>query len=114
MTTSSFPEPPILTDTEQARNCLGLNATVLPGLGTFRHGSRLRGLGEMGAAIFGTLWFCKTLFLISGEMGEGMKFLPALGTYAGTLVLSAAVVLASWISGVRYGRAAVKGKMGAD
>ena len=109
MTTSSAPEPPILADTEQARNCLGLNATVLPGLGTFRHGSRLRGLGEMVLATFGTLWFCKTLFLIAGEMAEGMKFLPALGAYAGTLVLSASVVIGSWISGVRYGRAVVKG-----
>jgi len=109
MTTSSVPEPPILADTEQARNCLGLNATVLPGLGTFRHGSRLRGIGEMAMAIFGTLWFCKTLFLLAGEMSEGMKFLPALGASAGALVLSAAVVIASWISGVCYGRAAVKG-----
>ena len=109
MTTSSAPEPPILANTEKARNCLGLNATVLPGLGTFRHGSRLRGLGEMAVAIFGTLWFCKTLFLIAGEMTEGMKFVSALGAYAGALVLSAAVVIGSWISGVRYGRAAVKG-----
>ena len=109
MTTSSVPEPPILADTEQSRNCLGLNATVLPGLGTFRHGSRLRGLGEMAAAIFGTIWFCKTLFLIAGEMSEGMRFLPALGTYAWTLLVSAAVVVASWISGVRYGRAILKG-----
>ena len=109
MTTSSAPEPPILANTEKARNCLGLNATVLPGLGTFRHGSRLRGLGEMAVAIFGALWFCKTLFLIAGEMTEGMKFVSALGAHAGALVLSAAVVIGSWISGVLYGRAAVKG-----
>ena len=112
MTTSSVPEPPILADTEQARNCLGLNTTVLPGLGTFRHGSRLRGLAEMAVAIFGTLWFCKTLFLIAGEISEGMKFFPALRSHAGTLVFSAAIVIGSWISGVRYGRAILKGAAG--
>ncbi len=110
MTTSSVPEPPILAETEKARNCLGLNATVLPGLGTFRHGARFRGLLEMTVAIVGTLWFCKTLFLIAGEMTEGMKFLSALGAYAATLVVSAAVVIGSWISGVRYGRALLRNR----
>jgi len=109
MTTSSVPEPPILAETEKARNCLGLNATVLPGLGTFRHGARFRGLLEMTVAIVGTLWFCKTLFLIAGEMTEGVKILPALGAHAGTLLISAMVVVGSWISGVRYGRAILKG-----
>lgn len=109
MTTSSVPEPPILADTEKARNCLGLNATVLPGLGTFRHGARLRGLLEMGVAVGGTLWFCKTLFLIAGEVTEGMKFLSTLGTHAGTLLFSAIVVVGSWISGVRYGRRILRG-----
>jgi len=112
MTISSVPEPPILADTEKARNCLGLNATVLPGLGTFRHGARLRGLLEMTVAVGGTLWFCKTLFLIAGEMTEGATFLSALGAHAGTLVVSAAVVIGSWFSGVKYGRAAVKGGNG--
>ena len=105
----SVPEPPILAETEKARNCLGLNATVLPGLGTFRHGARLRGLLEMAVAVGGTLWFCKTLFLIAGEMTEGESFLAALGVRAGTLLVSAVVVVGSWISGVRYGRAAVRG-----
>ena len=108
MTTSSVPEPPILADTEKARNCLGLNATVLPGLGTFRHGSRFRGLLEMAVAVGGTLWFCKTLFLIAGKMTEGVTFLSALGGHAGTLVASAVVVVASWISGVRYGRSVLR------
>lgn len=112
MTTSSNPEPPILAETERARNCLGLNATVLPGLGTFRYGARIRGLLEMAVAMGGTLWFCKTLFLIAAEITEGMKLFSALGAYAATLSLSAAVVVGSWISGVRYGRAAVKGEMG--
>jgi hypothetical protein len=111
MTTSSVPEPPILADTEKARNCLGLNATVLPGLGTFRHGASLRGSLEMAVAIGGTLWFCKTL-LVAGEMAEGARLLSALAVYAGTLIFSAAVVIGSWISGVRYGRAAVKGRQG--
>ena len=111
MTTSSVPEPPILADTEKARNCLGLNATVLPGLGTYRHGSRFRGLLEMVVAVGGTVWFCKTLFLVAGEIAEGMKFMPALGTHVGTLLVSVILVVVSWVSGVRYGRAAVKGKM---
>ena len=121
MTTSSAPEPPILAETEKARNCLGLNATVLPGLGTFRHGARFRGLLEMTVAIVGTLWFCKTLFLVAGEILGGAQFravtestvssTTGLGTW-GTLLLSAAVVIGSWVSGVRYGRAAVKGKQG--
>ena len=109
MTRSSAPEPPILADTEKARNCLGLNATVLPGLGTFRHGARLRGLFEMALAVGGTLWFCKTLFLVAAEMTEGMKFLPSLGIHAGTFLFSATVVVVSWVSGVRYGRSVLKG-----
>ena len=110
MTTSFVPEPPILADTEKARNCLGLNATVLPGLGTFRHGARLRGLLEMAMAVGGTVWFCKTLFLVAGEMTEGAKFLPALGQSAGTLLVSALVVVGSWVSGVRFGRAALRNR----
>jgi len=109
MTTSSVPEPPILAETEKARNCLGLNATVLPGLGTFRYGARVRGLFEMTAAVSGTLWFCKTLLLVAGEVNEGMKFLPALGSHLGAFLLSALVVVGSWISGVKYGRAKVQG-----
>lgn len=110
MITSSVPEPPILAETERARNCLGLNATVLPGLGTFRHGSPWRGLLEMLIALGGTLWFCKTLFLVAGEMAEGVKFLPALGIHGGTLLVSAIVVVGSWISGVSYGRSILKGQ----
>lgn len=122
MTTSSVPEPPILADTEKARNCLGLNATVLPGLGTFRYGARLRGLVEMTVAVGGTVWFCKTLVLIAGEIFGVAQFRawtestdsPATGLgvwrmYGGTLLLSAAVVMSSWISGVRYGRAVLRG-----
>jgi hypothetical protein len=61
----------------------------------------------MAVAVGGTLWFCKTLFLVAGEMTEGATFLSALGGHAGTLLVSAVVVIGSWISGVRYGRAAV-------
>ena len=123
MTTSSVPEPPILADSERARNCLGLNATVLPGLGTFRHGGRLRGLLEMAAALGGTLWFCKTLFLMAGDIfgvaqfraeTEAVSPLPdgvsAWKIYGPVLLVSAAVVVGSWISGIRYGRAAVRGE----
>lgn len=123
MTKSSVPEPPILADTEKARNCLGLNATVLPGFGTFRHGARLRGLLEMAAALGGTLWFCKTLFLIAGDIfgvtqfraqtetaGPLLDGVSAWRVYGPVLLVSAVMVLGSWISGVRYGRAAVRGK----
>ena len=110
MTKSSVPEPPILAETEKARNCLGLNATVLPGLGTFRHGARVRGFLEMTVAVGGTLWFCKTLFLVAAEMTEGRKFFPALGMHAGTLLISAIVLVGSWVSGVRYGRSVLKGE----
>ena len=123
MTTSSAPEPPILANTEKARNCLGLNATVLPGLGTFRHGARLRGLLEMAVAVGGTLWFCKTLFLMAGDVFGVAQFraeteaasplldgVSAWRFYGPVLLVSAAVVVGSWISGVRYGQAAVKGR----
>ena len=108
MTKSSIPEPPILADTEKARNCLGLNATVLPGLGTFRHGARLRGLLEMAVAVGGTVWFCKTLFVIAGEVTEGVKVISVVAHHAGTLFWSAMGVIGSWISGVRYGRSVLK------
>lgn len=109
MTTSSNPEPPILADIEKARNCLGLNTTILPGLGTFRHGARFRGLVEMGFAILGTLWFCKTLFLVAEEMMEGAGFLLALGAHIGVVLASVTAVAGSWVSGVKYGRSALKG-----
>jgi len=121
MTTSSVPEPPILAEAEKARNCLGLNATVLPGLGTFRHGARLRGLLEMAVAVGGTLWFCKTLVLIAADVFGVAQFraeteatgpLPdgasAWSVYGPALLVSAAVVVGSWISGVRYGRSLLK------
>jgi len=122
MTISSVPEPPILADTEKARNCLGLNATVLPGLGTFRYGARLRGILEMTVAVGGTVWFCKTLFLMAGDSFGIAQFraetettvsladgVSAWRSYMPALLLSAAVVIGSWISGLRYGRAILKG-----
>ena len=122
MTTSSVPEPPILAEAEKARNCLGLNATVLPGLGTFRHGARLRGILEMTVAVGGTVWFCKTLFLMAGDIFGVAQFraetetvahlsneISAFRTHGGVLLLSAVLVIGSWISGFRYGRAILKG-----
>ena len=64
----------------------------------------------MAVAVGGTLWFCKTVFLVAGEMTEGVKILPALGIHAGTLLASAIVVVGSWISGVRYGRATLRNR----
>lgn len=110
MTISSVPEPPRLANLAKARNCLGLNATVLPGLGTFRHGSRLRGACEMAVAILGTLWFCKTLVLAAAEMTAGMDFPSAFRAHGWTFLASAVAVVASWISGVNYGRTVLKGE----
>jgi hypothetical protein len=64
----------------------------------------------MAVAIGGTLWFCKTLFLVAGEMAEGTRFLSALAVYAGTLIFCAAVVMGSWISGVKYGKSALENR----
>jgi lipopolysaccharide export LptBFGC system permease protein LptF len=79
----------------------------------------------MAVAISGTLWFCKTLLVVAGEI-FGVAQLRAETESAAHLssgisvwrihgpvfLLSAATVIVSWISGVRYGRAAVKGKQG--
>ena len=108
MTTSSVPEPPILAETEKARNCLGLNATVLPGLGTYRHGSRFRGILEMAVAVGGVIWFCRTLVVMAGEVTEEVRILSVVGHHAGTLFFSTTVVIGSWISGLRFGRSVAK------
>jgi len=97
-------EPPILAKLEAARNCFGLNATVLPGLGTFRMGSRLRGLFEMSVAIGGTLFFCGTLIRAVGERDEGMSLLAAFSPHLFKLALGVFLVLASWLSGVLYAK----------
>ena len=77
----------------------------------------------MAAALGGTLWFCKTLFLMAGDIfgvaqfraeTEAVSPLPdgvsAWKIYGPVLLVSAAVVVGSWISGIRYGRAAVRGE----
>jgi len=97
-------EPPILAKLEAARNCFGLNATVLPGLGTFRMGSRLRGLFEMSVAIGGTFLFCKTLIQAVGEREEGMSLLAAFSPHLSRLTMGVLLVLGSWFSGVLYAK----------
>ncbi len=97
-------EPPILAKIEAARNCFGLNATVLPGLGTFRTGSRLRGLFEMFVAIGGTLLFCGTLIQAVGEREEGMTLLAAFSPHFLKLALGVSLVLGSWFSGILYAK----------
>ena len=97
-------EPPILAKLEAARNCFGLNATVLPGLGTFRMGSRLRGFFEMSVAIGGTLFFCGTLIRAVGEREEGMSLLAAFSPHLFKLALGVFLVLGSWLSGVLYAK----------
>ena len=97
-------EPPILAKVEAARNCFGLNATVLPGLGTFRMGSRFRGLCEMFFAISGTLLFCATLIQAVGERDENMTLLAGFLPHLSKLALGVSVVLGSWLSGVLYAK----------
>ena len=97
-------EPPILSELEAARNCMGLNASVLPGLGTFRIGNRLRGLLEMGIALGGTIFFCLTLFQVMGDRDESMTFFQAVAPYALRLILAVILVLGSWLSGVLFAR----------
>ena len=97
-------EPPILAKLEAARNCFGLNATVLPGLGTFRMGSRLRGLFEMSVAIGGTLLFCGTLIQAVGEREEGATLLAAFSPHVSKLILGVFLVLGAWFSGVFYAK----------
>ena len=99
-----YSEPPILAKLEAARNCFGLNATVLPGLGTFRMGSRLRGLFEMSVAIGGTLLFCGTLIQAVGEREEGVTLFAAFSPHLTNLTLGVFLVLGAWFSGVFYAR----------
>lgn len=104
MSKSSETEPPILVNAERARNCLGLNATVLPGLGTFRAGSHFRGLVEMGVAVAGTLYFCTLLFSAIGDRTEDISMVKAFQPYISRLGLAVVFVVGSWVSGLFYAK----------
>ena len=104
MNSCSTPQPPILADLERARNCFGLNATVLPGLGTLRAGHPLRGLAEIAAALTGTLMFCVALVQGVGGRSEEISLLQAMQPYWGCVGMGVVLVVASWISGVRFAR----------
>lgn len=97
-------EPPILAKSEAARNCLGLNATVLPGLGTFRMGNHFRGLCEMVVALGGTGYFCFILFQAVGGRDEDMTLLQAFRPHFSQLAFGVVLVLGSWISGFMFGK----------
>ena len=101
-------EPPILDKLEAARNCLGLNATVLPGLGTFRMGNHLRGFCEMAVALGGTGLFCFTLLQAVGGRDEEMTLMQAFQPYFSHLALGVVLVLGSWVSGFLYGKSLLK------
>jgi hypothetical protein len=101
---SKFSEPPILAETEAARNCLGLNATVLPGLGTFRMGNHFRGVCEMAVALGGTGLFCFTLLQAVGGRDEEMTLMQAFRPYFSHLAFGVVLVLGSWVSGFLYGK----------
>jgi len=83
---------------------MGLNATVLPGLGTFRMGNRLRGLAEMGVAALGTLLFCYYLIEAVGSRDESTTLTQAFANYGFRLLLAVALVLGSWCSGVLFAK----------
>ena len=104
MSKSSKAEPPILANVEASRNCLGLNATVLPGLGTFRAGSCFRGLVEMGVAVAGTLYFCTLLFSAIGDRTEDISMVKAFRPYLPRLGLAVVFVVGSWVSGLLYAK----------
>ncbi|NBR69526.1 MAG: hypothetical protein EBS59_02620 [Verrucomicrobia bacterium] len=104
MNRSSSLKPPILADLEKARNCFGLNATVLPGLGTFRMGHYLRGVLEMSAALVGTLTFCVALVQGVGSRSEDISLLQAMSPYWNRMGVGVVLVVGSWISGVRFAK----------
>jgi len=101
---SKSSEPPILAETEAARNCLGLNATVLPGLGTFRTGNHFRGVCEMAVALGGTVFFCFTLLQAVGGRDEEMTLMQAFRPYFSHLAFGVVLVLGSWVSGFLYAK----------
>ena len=83
---------------------MGLNATVLPGLGTFRMGNRFRGLAEMGVAALGTLLFCFYLIEAVGSRDESTTLTQAFANYGFRLLLAVVLVLGSWCSGVLFAK----------
>ena len=104
MSKYSKAEPPILANAEGARNCLGLNATVLAGRGRFRAGSRFRGLVEMGVAVAGALYFCTLLFSAIGDRSEDVSMMMVFQPYMPRLGLAVVFVVGSWISGLLYAK----------
>ncbi len=83
---------------------MGLNATVLPGLGTFRTGSRVRGSLEMLVALSGTILFCGALIQAVGERGDDMTLVAAFLPHLGKLCFGVILVVGSWLSGISYAK----------
>ena len=104
MNKSFSPEPPILANLEKARNCFGLNATVLPGLGTFRSGHFFRGALEMTLALVGTLTFCVALVQGVGSRSEDISLVQAMSPYWGRMGVGVVLVVGSWSSGVCFAK----------
>ena len=101
---SFSPDPPRLVEREKAQSCLALNLLVLPGLGTFIHGARLRGGLEILLSLFGFFWLCRILVFAVIEffsLGDGVShLLNQLPQLISCLVLLAG----AWFSGFQYGR----------
>jgi len=101
MSISSEPQSPVLADS-QARLCLVLNALILPGLGTYRCGARLRGMVEMTLALGGCFWLLRSLLVVGGDFLEDGEILRAFKAHAGGLFLGLGVATLAWLSGILF------------
>ncbi len=101
MSISSGPQPPVLADS-QDRLCLVLNALILPGLGTYRCGARLRGMVEMTLALGGCFWLLRSLLSFGGDFLEEGEILRAFKAHAGGLSLGLGVATLAWFSGIFF------------
>lgn len=105
---SSNPEPPLLAKREKAQSCFALNLLVLPGLGTFIHGARLRGGLEIFLSLSGLFWLCKILIFAAIDLlsfGDGFSHLR---NQLPQLLVCLALIVVAWFSGFQYGRRILK------
>lgn len=101
MNRSSIPQPPVLADS-RARLCLVLNALILPGLGTYREGSRVRGVVEMSLALGGCFWVLVRLLAVGWGVIEDGDIVAAFSAQTGGLLMGLGVAGLAWISGFQF------------
>lgn len=102
------PDPPRLAEQGKAQSCLALNLLVLPGLGTFIHGARLRGGLEILLSLSGFFWLCKILVFAVIEffsLGDGVLHLR---NQLPQLISCLVLIVGAWFSGFQYGRRALQ------